>query len=176
MNNASNRTLSIRPEIPADYDAIHRVVAAAFGSESEATLVRSLRADVDAYVPELALVAEEGGNVVGHIMLTNATLHGEEDWRVLALGPLAVSPERQRTGAGTALTEAVLELAEARGAPLVGLVGHPAYYPRFGFEPARGRGIEPPSEEMPDAAFMVKTLSNYKDRYRGRFEYAPAFD
>jgi putative acetyltransferase len=169
-------TLSVRPETPADYNAIHALVAAAFGRESEANLVRLLRADTNAYVPELALVAEERDEIVGHIMLTNATLHGVEDWQVLALGPLAVTPERQRTGAGIALTEAALDIADARGAPLVVLLGHPTYYPRFGFEPARGRGITPPSEEMSDAAFMVKTLSNYEERYQGRFEYAPAFD
>ena len=135
-----------------------------------------MRADARAYVPELALVGEDGGEIVGHIMLTNATLHGVEDWRVLALGPLAVTPERQRTGAGIALTEAALALADARNDGLVVLLGHPAYYPRFGFEPARGRGIEPPSEAMSDAAFMVKVLSKYEERYQGRFEYAPAFD
>ncbi len=167
---------TVRPEAPADYDAIHRVVTAAFGREGEANLVRSLRADATAYVPELALVAEEAGEIIGHIMLTNATLHGDEDWLVLALGPLSVTPERQRTGAGIALTEAALELADARGAPLVVLLGHPAYYPRFGFEPARGRGITPPSETMSDAAFMVKVLSSYEERYQGRFENPPAFD
>ena len=169
-------TLSVRPEAPRDYHTIHTLVTAAFGRESEAKLVRLLRADADAYIPELALVAEEGGEIIGHVMLTNATLNGDEDWRVLALGPLAVTPARQRMGAGIALTEAVLELADARGDRLVVLLGHSAYYPRFGFEPARGRGIEPPSEEMPDAAFMVKVLSKYEERYQGRFEYAPAFD
>lgn len=151
------------------------MVTAAFGRESEATLVRALRADANAYIPELALVAEVAGEIVGQIMLTNATLHGAEDWRVLALGPLAVTPDRQRTGAGITLTESALDIADTRGAPLVILLGHPAYYPRFGFESARGRGITPPSEAMTDAAFMVKVLSSYEERYQGRFEYAPAF-
>ena len=176
MSNASDQPVSVRPEAPGDYDTIHRLVASAFGREDEVKLVRLLRADADAYIPELTLVAEESGEITGHIMLTNATLHGEEDWQVLALGPLAVAPERQRAGAGIALTEAALQRADARGDSLVVLLGHPAYYPRFGFEPARGRGIEPPSEEMPDAAFMVKLLSTYEGRYQGRFEYAPAFD
>ncbi len=176
MSSTSDLSLSVRPEAPNDYDAIHSLVTAAFGREDEAKLVRLLRADAHAYIPELALVAEEDGELIGHIMLTNATLHGEKDWHVLALGPLAVMPERQRTGAGIALTEAALTLADARGDPLVVLLGHPAYYPRFGFESARGRGIEPPSEEMTDAAFMVRLLSNYEERYQGRFEYAPAFD
>ena len=167
LSRASEHSLSVRPEEPADYDAIHALVTAAFGRENEAKLVRPLRADANAYIPELTLVAEEGGEITGHIMLTTATLHGEEDWPVLALGPLSVVPERQRTGAGIALTEAALQLADARGDPLVVLLGHPSYYPRFGFEP--------PSGEMTDAAFMVNVLSNYEEGYRGRFEFAPAF-
>ena len=167
LTSTSEHSLSVRPEEPADYDAIHALVAAAFGRENEAKLVRPLRADANAYIPELTLVAEEGGEITGHIMLTTATLHGEEDWPVLALGPLSVVPERQRTGAGIALTEAALQLADARGDPLVVLLGHPSYYPRFGFEP--------PSGEMTDAAFMVNVLSNYEEGYRGRFEFAPAF-
>ena len=120
-------------------------------------------------------MAEEAGEIIGHIMLTNATLHGEEDWRVLALGPLAVTPGRQRTDAGITLAETALDIADERGAPFVVLLGHPTYYPRFGFESARERGITPPTEAMTDAAFMVKVLSSYKERYQGRFEYAPAF-
>ncbi len=166
----------VRPEVPADYDEIHSVVAAAFGRDDEARLVRSLRADPGAYVPELALVATTAGEVAGHIMLTKATLHGADDWRVLALGPLAVAPERQQTGVGIALTEAALERADARDEPLVVLLGHPTYYPRFGFESARRHGIQPPSPLMSDAAFMMKKLSSYQDRYRGTFAYAPAFD
>jgi putative acetyltransferase len=135
-----------------------------------------LRADAGAYVPELTLVAEDGDGIVGHVMISNATIHGDEDRRALGLGPLAVTPERQSTGVGIALMEASLKLADERGDPLVVLLGHPAYYPRFGFEPARGRGIEPPTPMMSDASFMVKVLSNYDEAYRGKFAYAPAFD
>ncbi len=165
----------VRPETSRDFDDIRRVVEAAFGRENEARLVRLLRADADAYVPQLTLVAEDGDEIVGHIMLSNATIHGEQEWRVLALGPLAVTPERQGTGVGIALTEASLELADGLGESLVVLLGHPTYYPRFGFESARGRGIEPPTARMSDAAFMVKRLSNYDERHRGKFAYAPAF-
>ena len=175
MSSASKH-LCIRPETSSDFDDIHRIVTAAFGRENEARLVRLLRADADAYIPQLTLVAEDGDEIVGHIMLSSATIHGEQNWRVLALGPLAVTPERQRTGVGIALTEASLELADARGDSLVVLLGHPTYYPRFGFESARGRGIEPPTAMMSDAAFMVKALSNYDERIRGKFAYAPAFD
>lgn len=168
--------IGVRPEVPADYDTIHALVTASFGRDDEARLVRLLRDDPDAYLPELALVATAADEIVGHIMLTKATLHGEEDWQVLALGPLAVTPDRQKTGVGIALTEAALERASAREEPLVVLLGHPAYYPRFGFEPARRHGIEPPSLLMSGDAFMIKKLPSYDERYRGKIAYAPAFD
>ena len=101
-------TLSVRPEAPRDYHTIHTLVTAAFGRESEAKLVRLLRADADAYIPELALVAEEGGEIIGHVMLTNATLHSDEEWRVAPPGAPAGAPGRQREGAGTAPPAAAL--------------------------------------------------------------------
>lgn len=138
--------------------------------------MRSLRDDPDAYIPELALVATTADELVGHIMLTKATLHGEEDWQVLLLVPLAVTPERQRDGIGGALVRATLERAEEREEPLVVVEGIPAYYPRFGFELASRHGITPPSAEVPDEAFMIKKLPSYDERYQGKIAYAPAFD
>jgi len=166
--------LLIRPERPADYDAIARVTAAAFERENEARLVELVRASGN-YVPELSLVADDG-EIVGHTMLSYARLTGDEAYDVLVLAPVSVTPERQQQGIGSALIERAIELADARGAPLVQLLGHPSYYPRFGFEPARAHGIEPPDPRIPDAAFMVRKLSSYHPRYRGRLTYPPAFD
>ena len=165
----------VRPETPSDYEAIDELLRSAFGGAEESQLVRLVRAS-DNYVSDLALVAEENGQVVGHIMFSYVTLKDDEEFRVLALAPMAVTPERQRRGIGGALVEAGLELADDRGEPLVILVGHPTYYPRFGFESARRYGIEPPSADVPDAAFMVRRLSGYSERYRGRVVYPPAFD
>ena len=167
--------LLIRPERPADFDAIARVTAAAFGRENEARLVELVRASGN-YVPELSLVAEDDGEIVGHTMLSYAKLTGDEEYDVLVLAPVSVMPERQRQGIGSALIERAIELADARGEPLIQLLGHPSYYPRFGFEPARAHGIEPPDPRMADAAFMVRKLSSYDPRYRGRLTYPPAFD
>jgi len=164
----------VRPETPSDYEAIDELLRSAFDGADESQLVRSLRAS-DNYVPDLALVAEENDQVVGHIVFSYATLKDDEEFRVLALAPMAVTPGLQRRGIGGALVEAGLERADDRGEPLVIVVGHPTYYPRFGFEPARRHGIEPPSADFPDDAFMVRRLSGYSERQRGRVVYPAAF-
>jgi putative acetyltransferase len=177
LNNADVEYLVIGPETPDDSKRIHEIVAAAFGRESEARLVELLRADEDAYIPKLALVAEAEGELLGHVMLTHATVKGKKnEWQVLALGPLAVLPDQQSKGIGAALTQAALDSADNLGYPLVVLLGHPTYYPRFGFESARSRGIQPPVEDYADEAFMVKTLSAYDEGITGTFAFAPAFD
>ncbi len=124
------------------------------------------------YVPELALVAEKDGEVVGHVMLTYADLDGRQ---VLSLAPLAVKPGRQRGGIGIALTQEALRKADERGEPLVIVLGHQTYYPRFGFEPARQHGIEPPDPQIPDEVFMVVRLRAYDPGLRGRITYPDAF-
>ncbi len=165
----------IRQEQPPDFQAIDDVVTAAFGQDNEARLVRLLR-ESDYYVPELTLVAEENGEVVGHIMLSYAELAGIGPSRVLSLAPLAVKPGRQRDGLGIALTKEALALADERDEPLVIVLGHPTYYPRFGFESARKHGIEPPDPAFSDEAFMVARLRSYDPQIRGTITYPSAFD
>jgi len=176
LNNSEVEYLVLGPETPDDFARIREIVAAAFGREDEARLVELLREDEDAYIPKLALVAEAEGVLLGYVMLTNATITGNQVWQVLALGPLAVVPEQQGRKIGSTLTQAALDAADHLDYPLVALLGHPTYYPRFGFEAARGRGIEPPNPAYTDEAFMVKVLSAYDERMRGTFAFAPAFD
>jgi putative acetyltransferase len=165
----------IRPERPGDFDAIRLLVQRAFGRLTEADLVERVRAS-DHYVPELALVADDDGDLVGHVMLSYVQLKGEDSLAVLALAPLSVRPDAQQQGAGTALVEAGLERAEKRGEPLVLVQGHPRYYSRFGFEPARPHGINPPSPALPDDVFQVKLLAGFDGRQRGQVLYPPAFE
>ena len=154
----------IRAEKPADYEEIDAVVRAAFGQQDEVDLVHRVR-DLDGYVPELALVAtDDDGAIVGHVMLSYADLDGR---RVLQLAPLAVRPDHQNEGVGGALTTAALDLADERGEPLVLVLGHTDYYPRFGFESARARGIESDIEGLPDGPWMVKVLTNYDPSLTG---------
>jgi putative acetyltransferase len=167
----------IRPEQPADYEAIAQVVEAAFGDRNVVRLVERIRTS-EHYVPQLSLVAErDGGDIVGHVLFSYVTLRRAHDEKqVLILSPLAVRPDCQKDGIGSALVRAGITEAEARNEPLVIVEGIPAYYPRFGFERARLHGIEPPSGQIPDAAFMVLRLPNYETSYRGRIVYSPAFD
>lgn len=165
----------IRAETPGDYPGVAAVNVAAFDEENEAQLIELIR-QTDLYVPDLSLVAIVEERVVGHVMFSYVTLETPNgDVRILDLAPLAVHPNHQNQGIGTALTEHGLDLTETRGEPLVLVEGIPAYYPRFGFERASLHEIRPPSPNIPDDAFMVKLLSNYDPSFRGQVRYPPAF-
>ena len=165
----------IRPETPGDYPGAAAVNVAAFNEENEAQLIGLIRQS-ELYVPELALVAVEDEHVVGYVMFSYMTLETPTgEVRILDLAPLAVHPDFQNRGVGTALTEHGLDLIEALGEPLVLVEGIPSYYPRFGFERASLHGITPPSPKIPDEAFMVKLLPNYDRSLRGQVRYPPAF-
>ena len=162
--------MTIRPERPEDVAAIRELTHAAFGRELEALIPERVRA-TDRFVPELSLVAEEDGEVVGHVLLSEFDLGAT---RVLQLGPLSVAPERQRRGIGSALVHEALARADARGEPLVLLEGDPAYYGRFGFRPAAELGIEAP-EGVPARYFQAVPLQSYDPSLRGRVAYPDAF-
>ena len=166
----------IRPETTTDYPAVAAVNDAAFGSENVARLVALIR-ESSLYVPELSLVAlDGGGSVVGHIMFSYVALETDDgERRLLDLAPLAVHPDHQNRGIGTALTNHGLGLIDGRGEPLILVEGILSYYPRFGFERASRHGIKPPSQEIREDAFMVKLLSSYDASYCGRVRYPEAF-
>lgn len=169
----------IRQETSADLDAIDAVHRAAFreqaaaGSEPvEVALVHALRGD-SGWVGELSLVAEdETGSVVGHVVCTEGRLG---DAAALGLGPIGVLPDRQGHGVGAALMHAVLGAADALGYPVVVLLGHLDYYPRFGFLAAGTLGIVPTDPAWGDH-FQARTLSTWSPELAGRFRYASPFD
>lgn len=172
--------VDIRPERSSDIAAIRHVVAAAFGSTTEADLVERIRASPE-YVAEMALVAELAGAVVGHVMISGATLRSESaSTSIVILSPLAVHPDHQSIGIGGALVRAALEVADERGHPFVVLEGSPRYYPRFGFEPAATYGMVLPLPDWaPPEAAQIRPLSRFDaddPRLRGQVVYPPAFD
>ncbi|MGH3763099.1 GNAT family N-acetyltransferase [Actinophytocola sp.] len=160
----------LRRETPADVEAIHAVHLGAFETAVEADLVTALRAD-EGWLPTLSLVAEAAGEVVGHVVCTRAHIDSAP---ALGLGPLGVLPSRQRTGVGAALLHAVLGAADALDEPVVVLLGHREYYPRFGFAPASRLGIRPPVPAWGDH-FQARPLTAYTPALRGEFAYAARF-
>jgi putative acetyltransferase len=164
------RVLRVRPEGPADAAAIRAVHRAAFGGgePAEAALIDALRADAG-WLPGLSLVAVGEGEVVGHVVATRARLG---DVPALGVGPLGVLPAVQGRGVGSALMYALLGAAQARGETVVGLLGEPAYYERFGFVAATGVGIAAPDPAW-GRHFQVLVLAG---RPTGTFRYAAPFD
>lgn len=165
----------IRSENSADTTAIAGVLGRSFAVEPEVVKLVDLIRDSAGYVPDLALVAEEDGSVIGFVMLSVVTIRGEQDHEVLSLAPLGVDPTHQRRGVGSALTLEALARADGRTQPLVVLEGIPDYYPRFGFESAVALGIDKPHPGVPDNAFMARRLSAYDPRCRGKLVYPRSF-
>lgn len=163
---------TVRSEEPGDAAAVRVVHERAFApSTEEAEIVDALRAAGD-LVPELTLVAlDEQGRLVGHVAHSRAHV-GEAE--VLVLAPVAVLPEHQRSGVGGALITEALRRAATTDLPLVSVLGHPGYYPRFGFEPAVPLGIQAPFPAPPEA-WMALRLPAYRPEIRGPLAYAPAF-
>ncbi|MBX3460136.1 MAG: N-acetyltransferase [Planctomycetes bacterium] len=142
--------MRLRREEAADVAAIRAVNLAAFPKPAEADLVDRLRGHVD---PFISLVADDGG-VAGHILFTPVHIGART---ALALGPMAVLPARQRHGIGGKLIRAALDACLAAGHDLVFVLGHPEYYPRFGFKPTRPFGIRC-EFEVPADVFMLAEL------------------
>ena len=166
--------MNIRSRNHSDYQAIAELNRQVFGRDNEAQLVESIRHS-DRYIPELELVAELNHAIVGHILFSYIDLVGQENLQVLGLAPMAVQPEFQRRGIGSALVQVGLEAASSLGESMVIVLGHPQFYSRFGFEPSVSYGIESPFP-VPEEVFMVLPLNNYQEQYTGKVVYPPAFN
>lgn len=160
-----------RAETPADVPAIHDLNRAAFPTSAEAELVDALRQD-PAWIHGLSMVTTtENDTVVGHAVLTRCHI---EEVPALCLAPCAVLPAPQRTGAGSAAIHAALEAAREQGEAFVVVLGHPGYYPRFGFERASTHGIGL-SIEVPDEALMALCLDPDRALPAGTVRYTEPF-
>lgn len=165
----------IRQEKIGESESVYLVIKKAFetaehadGNEHE--LVNELRKG-EAYIPELSLVAEINGKIVGHILFTRATVG---DNTVLALAPLAVLPEYQRQGIGTALIKEGHRLAKKLGYGYSVVLGSELYYPRSGYLPAETYGIKP-AFEVPRENFMAYRLNDHAPNISGVIKYAKEF-
>ena len=162
-------SIEIRDERPDDLDAIRDVNRRAFGQEQEGAIVDALRARGAAL---LSLVAVADDTVVGHILFSPLKVESDVG---AALGPMAVIPAYQRQGIGSQLVSCGLARLRDAGCPFIVVIGHPDFYPRFGFRPAGAQGLSC-DWNVPDNAFMVNPLNiEVTRRLRGRVEYPPEF-
>lgn len=173
--------IMIRQERKEDHDKVYALVRAAFaGAEhtnhDEQNLVVRLRGSA-AFIPELSLVAEAAGEIAGHILFTRAVIRqGAREHDTLALAPLAVAPDHQGKGIGGQLIEAGHRMARELGFKSALLVGHPAYYPRFGYRPAGSFGIVTDMALPADVFMACELTAAGLDGVQGRVEFAPEFN
>ncbi len=163
--------ITIREEAQEDRPAIREINELAFGTPEEVELVDRLRSDG---LVLASLVACDGGEVVGHILFSELPIEtAGRRIRGAALAPMAVRPDRQRQGLGSALVRRGLEACRALGVEAVVVLGHPAYYPRFGFSAETARHLEAP---FSGPAFMALELTpGVLDGVSGRVRYPPPF-
>jgi putative acetyltransferase len=164
--------MHIRPETDADREALHQLNVSAFPAAAEAELVDALRAQGAASV---SLVAESDGKIRGHILFSPVTLDTAPGLKLAGLAPMAVHASVRREGIGSALVKAGLRACREAGYGAAVVLGHPDYYPRFGFVPARDFDIGC-EYDVPDDAFMATELeAGYLSAASGTIAYHPAF-
>ncbi len=165
--------MNIRKEKDSDKEKIWKVNVESFETEAEANLVNALR---DSKIPFISLIAEEDEEIVGHILFTPVELIGDDSGlKLMGLAPMAVLPKFQKKGIGSQLVKTGKEKCSTQGYDAIVVLGHPEYYPKFGFVPSVKYGIK--SEyDAPDEAFMVLELkeSSLKDK-NGIIKYHAAF-
>jgi putative acetyltransferase len=148
--------IEVREERQEDIGAVREVNKCAFGQTAEASIVDALRENCPGL---LSLVAIDNGRIVGHILFSPVVIECEgRNLTGMGLAPMAVLPECQRRGVGSALVNTGVGMLKERRCPFVIVLGHAGYYPRFGFEPASHYAIRSQWEGIPDEAFMVLML------------------
>lgn len=162
----------VREERERDRGEVHAVNLAAFDTPMEAALVDKLREEAQSAI---SMVVLDGERVVGQIMFSPVALSGHEDLRIAGLGPMAVEPAHQRKGLGSALVRAGLERCKEQGYGAVVVLGHPEYYPRFGFAPAARFDICCEYEAPQEAFMSIELEPGYLENAAGTIRYHSAF-
>jgi putative acetyltransferase len=165
------REVVIREREPADDEAIRHLNDLVFGGPFEGRLIDELR---EAFIDAVELVAVEDGAIVGHILFSALTTMVDDDAvPTLSLAPMCVHPEHQRTGIGTVLVETGLDMARDREWQAVVVLGHPDYYPRFGFSAELASGLDSPFEG--DSFMALELVPGALDGEDGLVVYPAAF-
>jgi len=167
----------IRTETEKDFAEVFQLNYLAFGNrEDESKLVEKIRKSPE-FVPELSLVAEMNNEIVGHLLMSKASVTDQEqEYTAIVLAPIAVKPEHQKRGIGRRLIEEGIRRCKALGFGLILLIGHPEYYPRLGFVSARSYGLELTQFEVPDDVFMVyEVIPGELQRIKGELKYPSTF-
>jgi putative acetyltransferase len=162
----------IRNEKEIDRATVHALNGSALETSTEANIVDTLRTETR---PIISLVAEESNKIVGHILFSPVSLSGHPPFKIIGLAPMAVTPELQRQGIGSALVRAGLERCKQSGFGAVVVLGHAEYYPRFGFSPASRFGIRC-EYDVPEGVFMILELEpGYWRDASGTIKFHEAF-
>jgi len=168
--------IRIRSEIEADRNAVYTINAAAFPTAAEAKLVDRLRTNAQ---PVISLVAEDttmkDEAVVGHILFSPVSLDSDPSLKIIGLAPMAVSPEQQRAGIGSALVNAGLQRCRAAGFGAVVVLGHAEYYPKFGFASSELFGIKSEYDVPSDVFMILELVGDYLRTQTGTIRYHPEF-
>lgn len=167
----------IRQETPSDIAAIHAVNKQAFDNrESEPGLVNAIR-NSENFIKELSLVAEENRQIVGHILFSRIHIETESgQTSAIALAPMAVLPEYQKQGIGSRLVRHGLVECKRLGHAIVIVLGHTAYYPRFGFSAASAKSLECPFGDCGDHWMALELIPDTLQAINGKVVYPPAFN
>lgn len=165
--------MQIRAEQAVDQASVYAVNATAFESDAEARLVDVLRARAS---PVVSLVAEHNGVIVGHILFSSVSLPTDPALKIMGLGPMAVLPRHQRQGVGSALIRTGLEQCRQQGVAAAVVLGHPEYYPRFGFVPSSQFNIDSEYAVAEDVFMAMELLPQALQGQSGRVKYHDAFN
>jgi putative acetyltransferase len=172
------KKIIIRQETQGDFKEVFEVNRGAFGQDNEARLVDALRNNAIVFVPELSLVATDNNKIVGYILFTKINIEDDNGKtnESLALAPLSVRPEMQKSGIGGQLIREGLEVAKKMGFKSVIVLGHQHYYPKFGFEPAYKWHIKPPFEVSANVFMAIELVKDGLKGISGTVVYPKEFE